>query len=270
MREHFPHMSTATVIIAIVILLGALVSYAFAQQTVRNKREQKMRLLNSLKARARNYRYLLTGTPDGFLPKELTILVQRQMIDVCEQLSQLEPENPSHLEDFQLFGAQMSETQKRPANLAPPSLDNPHQIKEAKACLDELYKFVVRQGERQVIQKTQVQSYGTQIKSLVLKVTVDSYVLNGAQAKQGGKTKLSIHYYELAHNLILREGKSRTFHETVEKIKANLEALREEADTQEQPGVAPGSTDPEAENMQDEWEELSEAKNSWKKKNVYD
>lgn len=265
-------MSAASVIVAIVILLGALVSYAFVQQTVKNKKEQKIRLVNGLKARSRNFRYMLNGFPNGFLPKELTLLVQKSLIDVCEQLSRLEPKHPNHLQDLQLFSAQMSETQKLNKAATTVPLESPHQIKEVKACLEELHKFVYRMEERLVIPKTQAQNYRNQIKNLVLQVTVDSYSLNGSDAHQNGKTKLSIHYYELALNLIIREAKVETFKATVEKLKNSIASLKEKL-TREEHAAAPlpvEGQDAVGEEERDEWDKLSASEDSWKKKNVYD
>ncbi len=263
-------MSTATIIVAIVILLGGLVSYAFVLQTVKSKNEQKKRLTIGLKARSRNLKYLLNGFPPGFLSKELHTLVQKNLVDVCEQLSKLEPDEAQHLQELQYVSSQLAEIQRQAAPSAPPALNNPGQIKEVKACLEELHKFVVRLEERQSLSKGLAQVYRGQIKDLVLRVAVDSYYMNGSQSQQGGKTKLAIHYFDLTLNLIIREGKVAMFQAKVEKLRQLIAELKVKLEEEEQLAAQAPEEPADNEEEQTEWDKMSAAEDSWKKKNVYD
>ncbi|WP_086931251.1 hypothetical protein [Agarilytica rhodophyticola] len=263
-------MSTVTVIIAIVCLLGVLVSYAFVQQTVKNKQEHRTRMLAALKSRSRTFKYMLNGFPNGFLSKELVNLVQKSLVDVYEQLSMLEPEEDQHIQDLQIIKSQMTENQRQAKSNDPPSLENPQQIKEVKVCLEELHKFVFKLEEKQTIPKNQGQYFRNQIKQMVTQVTVDSYCLNGNRAKKSGKTKLAIHYFETALSVIAKAGKTDRFNKRITKLKETVEELKvkfqEEMDAEgatQQQGASQQETE-------DEWAKFSDDDDMWKKKNVYD
>ncbi len=264
-------MSTASIIVIIVILLGALVSYAFVQQTVQTKRDQRIRLTSALKSRSRSFKFMLSGFPEGFLTKELKILVQRSLADVSEQLSKLDPNDPAHLQDLQIVNSQMSETQRQPPTSTPPTLDNPQQIKDVRACLEELHKYVYKLEAKQTIPRNQAQVFSNQIKALSLQVAVDGHVLNGNQARQAGKTKLAIHYFDLAQNLILRESKSDVMKKRLDQIKAIVEKLKERLSDEEQATPISAEEQDQAEEVQGEWDKFSsDQEDIWKKKNVYD
>ncbi len=263
-------MSTVSVIVVIVGLLGALVCYAFAIQTIQQKRERRQRLLTALKTRARTFKFLLNGFPPGFLTKELTNLVQRSLADVCEQLSSLEPNEPSHLQDLQLISSQMVEAKRNVKPTAATVLENHQQIKDVKVGLEELYKFIERLQAKRSLPKTTTDLYRAQVKHLVLLVTVDSYCLHGRQAKQANKTKLAIHYYDLAYRLLLRENKPTTYQQKIQKTRAILDELQEQL-AQEEPHKP--LTDQELadrEEVEGEWDKFSEKDDVWKKKNIYD
>lgn len=264
-------MSTVAVIVTIVVLLAALVCYAFVSQTIKTKKEQKMRLTAALKSRSRNFKFMLNGFPQGFLSKELTLLVQRSLADVCEQLAKLEPEDPAHLQDFQLMSAQMTESHKQSAPQAVKPLESQQQIKDVKVCLEELHKFVFTLEKKNTLTRNQAGSFKTQIKQLVLQVTVDSYSLNGKQASQGGKTKLALHYFDLALKLILREGKSNKFASQVAKLKEQMAQLQSKLSEEEPQTAMSDDQLAEQNEMADEWDKFADKnEDMWRKKNVYD
>lgn len=262
-------MSTVSLIVAIIGLVGILLCYAFVQQTIRVKRERRRRLLAALRARSRNFKFMLNGFPAGFLSKELTTLVQRSLADVSEQLSRLEPNNPDHAQSLQLVTAMINETQRQTTQTPMAPLDNQQQIKDVKACLEELHKFVFRLEQKRSIPPAQSQLYRNQIRDMVLQVSVDAYCLSGNQATQAGKIKLAIHYFELALNLIMREGKAEILKAKVQKLRKSIDQLKELVT--KQPEVAQSNADnvPD-QKVQNEWDKFDNKDSVWKKKNVYD
>ncbi len=262
-------MSTATIIVAIVSLLGVLISYAFVQQTVTSRREKRARLLTALKARSRSFQYMLSGFPPGFLTPELTHLVQKSLAEVSEQLSKLEPENPQHMQILQEMSTLMAESHRSNDETKSASIDNPAQIKEVRACLEELHKFVFRLEEKRSIEKTQAQVYRTQIRQMVLRLSVDSYWLHGSQARQAGKLKLAIHYFDLAKNLIIKENQHGAFRKKLEQLEEGLKILHERVS--EGSGAPPSAKAGDDDSVQDEWDKFTEnQQDDWRKKNVYD
>ena len=79
-------MSSVAVIVLIIVVLASLVCYAFISQTMAHKREQQERLIGALSLKARNFKFMLSGFPQGFLPPELTLLVQKSLISLCLHL----------------------------------------------------------------------------------------------------------------------------------------------------------------------------------------
>lgn len=265
-------MSSVTVITGIIVLLAALVCYAFVSQTLQNKREQKKRLLAALKSQSRNFKFILNGCPDGFLTKDLRLIVLRSLIDVSEQLTRLEPKEAQHGQDLKLFTQKLGEVQREAPNQAQGTLENPQQIKEIKMSLEELHRFIFTLEGQGRVTRNQGDVYRNQIKQLVLRITVDGYVINGQTARQSDKTKLALHYFDLALNLMLREGKPGMFDAKIQQMKALTEELGSQLSEEE--GAAPLSEE-DAETqaaLDDEWDKFSEGSSDsiWKKKQVYD
>lgn len=264
-------MSSVTVITSIIVLLAALVCYAFIAQTIAQKRQQKERLLAALKARVRNFKFILNGFPPGFLPKELTLLVQRSVMQLLEQLAKLEPGNNGYQEDMQTIAQQMAETQRQApsATNQPTAIENPQKAREIKACLEELYKFIFHLEGKKNLSRAQADIYRGMVRHLVLQLTVDSYVLHGRIARDKGKLRLAIHHLDLALKLMMKERASGQFDGRIAQMRATINDLESR--------VANESNDttevPEEENEQaaisSEWDKFSQDQN-WKKKQIYD
>ncbi len=226
-------------------------------------------MLAGFKTRARNFKFMLSGFPQGFLPKELTLLVQKSLHHVCEQLCKLDSDDESHKQDLISVTKQMAATQKQaPQSASNNSIENPQQSQEIKACLEELYKFVFHLEANKEMARPQADTYRGMIKHLVLQLTVDSYALHGKVAKDKGKNRLALHYFNLGLDLTLKEKNNARFEGRIAQFKeviANLEQKeRENEDTQEASPPKPGGE------QSDEWDSYQQDKGDWKKKQMYD
>ncbi|WP_019605429.1 hypothetical protein [Teredinibacter turnerae] len=264
-------MNSIAVIATIVLLLAGLVCYAFIAQTVRQKREQRMRLTAALKSRLRSLKFLLNGFPEGFLPKELNLTVQRTIMEVCEQLARLEPQEPSHVQDLQSASNHLQEAHKQSKPDARAHLENPQQIKEAKVCLEELYRFIHQLEKKGTLSASHAETQRNQIKQLALQVTVDNYVMLGNDAQQGGKSKLAAHYLNQSISLMERDGKRKHFAERIDELKQRLDALNETlSDDSEQPELNQDDRAEQQAQVAEEWSNFGNEDQNWKKKHVYD
>jgi len=264
-------MSTVAVIVGIVILLAALVSYAFISQTLQQKREQRKRLLAALKAQARSFKFMLDGCPDGFLTKELKVIVLKSLVDASEQLLALtQGEKTTYSQDIQTYNSMLSEALRSPPTKHSVQLESAQQIKEVKMSLESLHKFVFKQEEQKKLNRSQADSHRSQIKQLVLQVSVDGYILHGKQAAQNDKTKLAVHYFDLAIKLLVREGKAGAFDNRIAQLKQVHSELMEKLSEEE--AVELPMEDPETQaDLDEEWDKYStDSEDIWKKKNVYD
>ena len=247
-----------------------LVCYAFVSQGIQQRKEQKRRLLSLLKSRSRTFKYMLNGFPPSFLSRDLTVLVQRSLAEVSEQLAKLEPGEPTHMQEFQLASNALSSSTKQQGKpQAPPKLESHQKIKEVKACLEELHKFIARLEEQSTVSPTQGAAYRAQIKQLVTSITIDGYELHATKAVQQDKLKLAIHYYELALKILARDGKSLEGAQTrLDTIRAKHAEVRNAA-KDVHPELSQSEINEQAD-IEAEWDKMSSGEDLWKKKNVYD
>lgn len=262
-------MSSITIIVAIIVLLASLVCYAFVAQTLTHKRQQRERLSNALKTRVRNFKFMLSGLPQGFLPKELVLLIQRSLIQILEQLVKLEPKKEAYDQELQSIAQQMAETQRQPKQTVMSTpLDNPQKAQEIKACLEELYKFIFQLEGKKGMSRSQADAYRNMIKQLVLQLTVDSYVMHGRIARDKDKLRLAIHYFDLALKLMLRERSSGVFDARISQLQALIAELQSQSgDGSHTPANI--ADEVEHENISEQWDKF-EQEDAWKKKQLYD
>ncbi len=259
-------MSSVYIISSIVILLAILACYAFVSQTLALRKQHRDKLQTVLAAKVRNFKHMLNGFPAGFLPKELTVLVLRSLIDMYEQLVDIDPEKNQYKQDLQSASQQLNEAQRQTKPVAPAAIDNPQQLKDAKTCLEELHKFVFQLEGKGAMNRTQADNYRNQIKLLVLQVTVDAYLFSGRHARQAGKTRLAIHYYTLAHKLLSKENKGGAQDKKISAINQMLAELQEKLNEEEPRSAAAAKP---VETADGDWNKLK-SDDSWKKKQVYD
>lgn len=256
-------MSAIYVVALIIILLGAFICYLFITQSLEKKRKQKQRLTLALGQRAKVFRYILSGFPPHFLTRELTLLVQRCLIDVLQQLARLDRVNKDYVEELTLITGQMQVTQQQTEAPKRPPLQSSQQVSDVKIHLQELHKFLMHLERRGTIKHNEAADYGQQIKQLVLQISVDSYIMQAKQARQAEKPKLAIHYFTLAKKMIEKDETGQYANQLTKlgQIITQLEAAL---------GEAPATSSQEEDTDQGkEWDEM-EKPDSWKKKNIYD
>jgi hypothetical protein len=218
-----------------------------------------------LGAKVRNFKHMLNGFPAGFLSKDLTILVLRSLIDLYEQLVGTDPDSSQYKQDLQATSQQLNDIQRQNRPVAPVAIENPQQIKDAKTCLDELHKFVFQLEGKGALNRTQAETYRNQIKQLLLQITIDAYLFSGKHARQGNKTRLAIHYFGLAHKLLVKENKAGGQDKKIAGLTQILQELEEKLQAEEpRASVIKPPDDTEA-----EWTKIK-PEDSWKKKQLYD
>lgn len=259
-------MSSILIVSVIFALLVVLVGYAFVYQTLEKRRKRRQRLLTALKHRQRNFKFMASGFPPGFLTKDLTLIIYRALLDACEQLSRLEPKDPSYAEDYSYFSSEL-ESIKQQSHSERSRLENPQQIGEIKQLLQELYRFIAHQTERNNLTQTQGQAYKDQIKRLALQASVDTHAASARQAQAAGKPRLAVHHYNLARKLLQRENGGQGYQKQLSQISeivAKLEQqLAQDPSAEQEPGALPEE--------QKEWDQFSEeTSGGWKKKQLYD
>ncbi len=265
-------MTSVIAISAVIVLLAAMVCYALVVQTLNKKRQQKQLLLTALKTRQRNFKFMLSAFPKGFLTQDLILLIYRCLVDVYEQLAQLVPEDGQYLEELKLYRGQMEEAKNNPQGNKRVTFDSPQIATDTRKYLEELYKVLHQLYRKGSITKNHLDAYSAQIKALVLQLSVDTYVLHAKQASQGGKARMAVHYYGLAKKLLIRENAQKNYQQQIEQLDTVINSLNEQLK------ISVESQDGEAKHLQDkivdknskDWDEFNKEDESWKKRKIYD
>jgi hypothetical protein len=258
------------IIASIIILLSALACYAFISQAIEKKRIQKQRLLMTLTTKHRNFMHMLNGFPPNFLTTELLSLIYRALINTCEQLSKIEPNNSRYQNEMALFDNQLS-TLAQNNNVQSVQLDDPQQMKDIRQHLQELQHFVLQQQALKTINKKATNTYLDQIKRLAIQMTVDSYIFSAKQAQQNGKIRLAIHYFTLAKKQLAAENSTHNYDKQIIQMDTLLSKLEEKAAIATE--VNSPSESPKKDDASKEWDTFNKKEKDdkeWKKKQVYD
>jgi hypothetical protein len=265
---------SAYIIAGIFLLLILLAGYSFLSHSIEKKRIQRQRLITALRARRNSFRDLATGFPAGFLSNDLTGLLYRALIDCCEQLSRIEPNDPVHAENLSIYSNILASQKETPAHNKV-RLNNPKQIKEACHLLQELHKFVMQQSALNLINEVQTEAYTEQINRLMLQMTVDSHIFNARQAQQIGKIRLAVHHYALARKTLAADNSNHVFDKqitqldaVIAKLQEKTEAVSEGQNTASQTSLPKMPTDNDQTSR--EWKQFEEENEKWKKKSIYD
>ena len=262
-------MSSVAIITSIIVLLAGLVCYAFISQTMSQKRQQRERLLMALKSRVRNFKFMLNGFPTGFLPKELTLLVQRSLLQLLEQLVKLEPGNGTHKEDLQVITQQIAEAQRQPPQRHQPvTVDNPQKTREIKTSLEELYKFIFHLEGKKNLTKAQADVHRGMIRHLVLQLAVDTYAAHGRIAREKGKLRLAIHYFDLAQKLMTKERTAGNFDARIAQMRASIHDLEDRLHNETNEAAEVAKDEGDQTTVNSEWDKFTQE--NWKKKQIYD
>ena len=262
---------TAYIIAIVILALTLLAGVIFLSHSMEKRRIQRQRLITALRARRNSFLDLASSFPEGFLSGDLTALLYRALIDICDKLTSLEPKDPSHGEQLEHYSNLLSNL-KQSGKAQRTRLDNPQQIKEARGLLLELEKFILQQVSLRIITTAQAENYIDQLKRLVLQLTVDSHIYSAKQAQQIGKARLAIHHYNLAKNLLLDENSSHAFDKQITQLSDIITKLEEKAapaatkDTSTDETTASEATAPASK----EWVQFSQEGDAWKRKNIYD
>jgi hypothetical protein len=257
-------------IVIIISLLSIFACYALISQTIEKQRLKKHRILMAVKTKHRNLVHMNKGFPQHFLTKDLATLIYSGLVDVCGQLSKIEPTNNRHKLEMASYASQLKEIS---SVTNPPRviLDNPKLMRDIHQHLQELQRYVLQQAELSVINSRTHSAYQQQIKTINLQLSVDTYSYHAQEAIKTEKLRLAIHYFTLAKKLLDGEKANPQFNAQLSKIESILALLEEKALANEG-AEAVAATDNqtlEDSNKKGNAEDKKEVE-SWKKKQVYD
>lgn len=243
-------------------LLSLIIS-AFTIQAVENDRQERLRKEAILRKRASSLQYMLDYFPSGFLGAELRVLVCKSLLNVYSRLSRLVVHSREYRSAALEIQARLyMEAQRQQIDYYQP-LASHSVINEVKVMLGMLSKSIDLLQQEGSITHQQAVNYVQQIRMLVARATIDSYILNANQAEERESSSLALHYYRSALEQIgLRKltdvyaGQIDTLEQQIQELEVMLA----------QKSVADESVDAQRDKDWDEYLEESD----WQEKKYYD
>ncbi len=254
-------MSTNLIIVLIGLGLLLMAVIAVAMQQIEKSRAQRAELTAMIRQRARAFQQLLEGFPEGFLSRDLKLLVCQCWYEGVEQLSRLERKNPQIDQLRQQLQERIEQIKALPANTPCQPLTNPAQMQEVQKLLNNLFNAVQKLGQAKRLTPAQTTTFSQQITQLATRVGLDSQLLAAQEAVSGGKPRLAIHHYQLAIDKMNKSNTDGSFTAQIAALAGRIEALDRLESTAS--AAAPNPTD-------DAWKDFGTSDDSWKKKSIYD
>jgi hypothetical protein len=256
-------MSTNTILVLIGLGLLLMAAIAVAMQQIEKGKAQRAELIAALRQRARGFQQLLEGFPDGFLGRDLKLLVCQCWYENIEQLAGVERKNPQIETLRQHVQERLEQIRSLPANTPHEPLTNPAQMQEVQKLLNLLFNAVQKLGQAKRLTPAQTEAYGRQIGQLVTRVGLDSHLAAAQEAMTGGKPRLAVHHYQLAIDKMNKHNPDGSFNARIAALSARVTALENIEKTAAAKPAAPAPAD-------DAWKDFGAKDESWKKKSIYD
>lgn len=258
-------MATSTIVIAVFACLFVLVAVTITLQQIEKANAKKSALIAALKAQTRNFQQLLEGFPEGFLSRDLKLLVCQCIGEGLEQLVRIDRTNPQHQQVQRQLNERVAQLQALPADQSQyQALNNPAQMQELQKLLNNLYNVVQRLYQNKRLNEAQAESYSKQVQRLATRLGLDTHLNIAQQALGERKLRLAIHHYGQAIEKMAKDNADGAFTAQIEAYRARcqeLDTLDQQLQKQQQTHSAANA----------EWEKTMKPKEDLlQKKNVYD
>ncbi len=257
-------MSTTLIIAIIAIGLFVLVFVGITLQTIDKNTKEKRRMESNLLSRSRNFSYMLEGFPEGFLNRDLQILVCNCLEEVYSQLVQIAPKNRDYRAKLERAQLRTAECRKQEAVNQTVTLTDNEQIREVQKMLNSLYNFIAKLAASGRINNKEAKIYGKQVRRLVVQTSTDALIEPIKEALKNGKPRLAIHYLHMANTKMKKENDDGFYNDRISKQTARIQELEDAASAQDKKSKALKNKTAE------EWDDLEKPDDSWKKKAIYD
>lgn len=257
-------MATSTIIIAVFACLFVLVAVTFTLQQIEKNNAEKSALIAALKTQTRNFQQLLDGFPDGFLSRDLKLLVCQCIAESLDQLQRIDRSNPQHQQQQRQLNEKIALLQTQPADQGQyQNLNNPAQMQEVQKLLNSLINVIQRLHQNKRISAAQAETYSRQIQRLVTRVALDAHLNTAQQALGERKLRLAIHHYGQAVDKMSKDNADGLFTaqiDTYQQRMQELDVLDQQLQKQQQSSAATNT----------EWKNVEQKDDAQLKKNVYD
>jgi hypothetical protein len=257
-------MATSTIVIAIFACLFVLIAVTITLQQIEKANAKKSALIAALKGQVRNFQQLLEGFPEGFLSRDLKLLVCQCISEGLDQLVRIDKTNTQHLQLQRQLAERVTQLKAQPADQSQyQTLNNPAQMQELQKLLNNLYNVVQRLYQNKRMNAAQAETYSKQVQRLSTRLALDTHLNIAQQALGDHKPRLAIHHYGQAIEKMSKDNGDGAFTAQIEAYRLRceeLEVLDQQLQKQQQASSASSA----------EWKTLEPKEDLLKKKNIYD
>ena len=249
------------------IMIAAAVTmifFGYVSKGHERRAAAKTNKIARLKVRARKLDSIIVGLPAAYLPKKLKVLIYTRIVDSLTQMHTLSGIHSINrqIESVRQTLATLVDLEPNSAP-APARQKSSAQLKEYKHLLKDLYSLILEFHSEGTLPKNTTHTNLEIIKSLMLKVTLDTYRTAANAASADNNAGLAHHYNSMALNRLDQDQAISGFDEEIHYFKEQISLLDQRmresiALLDKQDGLKDAALA--------EWKAHESAGNDWKKK----
>ncbi|MFT6092336.1 MAG: hypothetical protein ACJA2Q_000219 [Pseudohongiellaceae bacterium] len=253
--------------IALAIVIAStmtMIIFGYMSKNYQRNTQAKARRIVRLRERARKLDNIIFSLPATYLPKTLKVLIYASIVDSLRQMHSLSGNDDINRQIERVTQTLSTLVELEPSSAVSANLDSNLELKEFKYLLKDLYSLILEFHSEGSLVKNTTHAHLEIVKSLMLKVTLDTYRAAANTALLDNNLGLARHYNLMALNRLSQDHVIERFEE--EKVYFTEQVSSLDLKIQDCAGLH-RQQDSSKEAVQAEWEALESATDDdWKKK----
>jgi hypothetical protein len=249
-----------------VMIASTMTMILFGYMSKNNQRNTraKARRIARLKERARKLDNIIFSLPATYLPKTLKVLIYASIVDSLRQMHNLSGDDNINQQIERVSQTLSTLVDIEPSSAVSASIDSSLELKECKYLLKDLYSLILEFHSEGSLNNNTTHAHLEIVKSLMLKVTLDTYKTAANAALIDNNLGLARHYNSMALNRLNQDQAVARFDEEKQYFTEQVSLL--DLKIQHSEGL-PCQQDSPEEAVLAEWKALESARDDdWKKK----
>lgn len=253
------------ILIGIITAALLMICFGYLSKSSERHAQTKTRKIVKLKERARKLDNIIFGLPANYLPKTLKVLIYASIVDSLRQIHSLSGNDNISSQIERVRQTLSSLIDLDPNHHADQANDSMAELKESKYLLKDLYSLIIEFHSEGALDKNTTQKQLHTVRTLMLKVTLDTYKAAAIAAVNENNLGLALHYSGMALNRIQQDPSIKGLESEQAYFSNQVAGLEQRMKSTT--NNTPGSTEqtPEAAVLA-QWQALESADDEWKKK----
>lgn len=219
-------MSFSPITLAIMVAAAlAMLVFGYMSKNQQQSSHAKTRRIARLKERARKLDNIIFGLPAAYLPKTLKVLIYASIVDSLRQMHSLSGNNNINEQIERVRQTLSTLVDLEPNPDAFDSQNSSMELKECKYLLKDLYSLILEFHSEGALNKNTTHAHLEIVKSLMLKVTLDTYKGAASAALADNNPGLAHHYNSMALNRLSQDQSIAGFDEEKRYFAEQVSAL---------------------------------------------